>query len=83
MCLAAARRSLRARCVDGALTFFFGLAGAYLAGAKGVAWGFAVAGLLRTVNAWWQFSRALREYEGCSEARGAGANADYLPQATR
>ena len=40
-CLAAARRSLRARCIDGVLTFFFGLAGAYLAGAKGVAWGFA------------------------------------------
>jgi len=79
-CLAAARRSLRARCVDGALTFFFGLAGAYLAGAKGVAWGFGVAGLLRTVNAWWQFSRALREYESRGEAGGAGSNADYLPQ---
>ena len=83
-CLAAARRSLRARCIDGALTFFFGLAGAYLAGAKGVAWGFGVAGLLRSVNAWWQFSRALREYEGRrSEAGGAAPEADYLVQAAR
>ena len=79
-CLAAARRSLRTRCIDAALTFFFGLAGGYLAGAKGVAWGFAIAGSLRSVNAWWQFSRALREYEGRSEAGGAGRNADYLPQ---
>ena len=79
-CLAAARRILRTGCIDAALTLFFGLAGAYLAGAKGVAWGFAMAGSLRSVNAWWQFSRALREYEGRSEAGGAGRNADYLPQ---
>ena len=80
-CLAAARRSLRARCIEGVLTFFFGLGGAYLAGATGVAWGYAVAGSLKSVNAWWQFSRALREYEGRSETGGAGPDADYLPQA--
>ena len=61
--LAAARRSLHARCIDGALTFSFGLAGAYLGGATGVAWGYAVTGCLRTLNAWWHFSRALREHE--------------------
>ena len=61
--LAAAKRSLRARCIDGVLTLFFGVAGAYLAGAKGVAWGYAVTGCLRSLNAWWQFSRALREHE--------------------
>jgi O-antigen/teichoic acid export membrane protein len=82
-CLGAARRSLRARCIDGALTFFFGLTGAYLAGAKGVAWGFGVAGSLRSVNAWWQFSRALREYEGRTEVGGAAPDADYLAQAAR
>ena len=49
----AARRSLRARCIDGSLTLFFGPAGAYLAGAKGVAWGYAVVGCLRGLNAWW------------------------------
>jgi O-antigen/teichoic acid export membrane protein len=69
-CLAAARRSLRAKCIDGLLTLIFGLGGAYLAGAKGVAWGFGVAWSLRSVNAWWQFSRALREYERRSEAGG-------------
>jgi O-antigen/teichoic acid export membrane protein len=81
-CLAAARRILRTNCIEAVLTLFFGLTGAYLAGAKGGAWGFAVAGLLKGVNAWWQFSRALREYEGRSEAGGAGpkVNADYLPQ---
>ena len=83
-CLAAARRILRARCIEGVLTLFFGLAGAYLAGAKGGAWGFAVAGALKTVNAWWQFSLALREYEsGRSEAGRGGPDADYLPQAAR
>jgi O-antigen/teichoic acid export membrane protein len=83
-CLAAARRILRVRCVEGVLTLFFGLAGAYLAGAKGGAWGFAVAGSLKSVNAWWQFSRALREYEaGRSEAGPGGPGADYLAQAAR
>jgi len=61
--LAAARRSLRARCIDGSLTFSLGLAGAYFGGATGVAWGYAVTGCLRSLNAWWQFSRALRERE--------------------
>jgi len=58
------------------------LTGAYLAGATGGAWGFAVAGLLKGINAWWQFGRALREYEGRSAAGGAGpkVNAEYLPQ---
>jgi hypothetical protein len=81
-CLAAARRSLRARCIEGALTFSCGLGGAYLAGANGVAWGFAVAGSLKGVNAWWQFTRALREYEGRSNAAGTG-NPDYLPEVAR
>jgi len=83
-CLAAARRILLARCIDGVLTLFFGLAGAYLAGAKGGAWGFAVAGLLKSINAWWQFSIAIREYEGGrGEAGRGGPDADYLPRAAR
>jgi hypothetical protein len=81
-CLAAARRILRTNCIEAVLTLFFGLTGAYLAGATGGAWGFAVAGLLKGINAWWQFGRALREYEGRSAAGGAGpkVNAEYLPQ---
>jgi O-antigen/teichoic acid export membrane protein len=61
--LAAARRSLRARCIDGSLTFSLGVAGAYLGGATGVAWGYAVTGCLRSLNAWWHFSRALDDHE--------------------
>jgi O-antigen/teichoic acid export membrane protein len=61
--LAAAKRSLRARCIDASLTFSLGLAGAYFGGAIGVAWGYAVTGVLRSLNAWWQFSRALGERE--------------------
>jgi hypothetical protein len=61
--LAAAKRSLQARCIDGSLTFSFGLAGAYLGGAIGVAWGYAITGILKSLNAWWQFSRALGERE--------------------
>ena len=61
--LAAARRSLRARCIDGLLTFSSGWQVHTSAGATGVAWGYAVTGCLRSLNAWWQFSRALREHE--------------------
>ena len=73
--LAAARRSLQARCIDGLMTFVFGLAGAYLAGATGAAWGYALTGFSRSLNAWWQFSRALHEHERPGDTRGA-------PQAT-
>jgi O-antigen/teichoic acid export membrane protein len=61
--LAAASRSLRARCIDGAMTLSFGLLGAYLGGATGVAWGAVATGCLRSANAWWQFSSALHEHE--------------------
>jgi O-antigen/teichoic acid export membrane protein len=61
--LAAASRSLRAKCIDGAMTAVFCLIGAYWAGAIGVAWGTLVTGCLRSVNAWWQFSSALHEHE--------------------
>ena len=61
--LAAARRSLRARCIDGLLTFFFGMAGGYLGGAMGVAWASAITGFLKSLNVWWQFWRALRDHE--------------------
>jgi O-antigen/teichoic acid export membrane protein len=73
--LAAAKRSLRARCIDGSLTFSLGLTGAYLGGATGVAWGYAVTGILRSLNAWWQFSRALGERE-THEGYEVGAHVD-------
>jgi hypothetical protein len=66
--LAAAKRSLRARCIDGSLTLLLGVAGAYLGGGRGVAWGYAMTGCLRCLNAWWQFSRAVREHD----RRGVG-----------
>jgi O-antigen/teichoic acid export membrane protein len=77
--LAAAKRSLRAKCIDGSLTLFAGLAGGYLAGAKGVAWGYAVTGCLKSLNAWWQFSRALREHEPRSEAGGVSEATFVVP----
>jgi O-antigen/teichoic acid export membrane protein len=61
--LAAARRSLRARSIDGLLTLLFVPAGGYFAGATGVAWAFAVTGCVKSLNVWWQFFRALREHE--------------------
>jgi O-antigen/teichoic acid export membrane protein len=70
--LAAARRSLRARCIDGSLTFSLGVTGAYLGGATGVAWAYALTGCLRSLNAWWQFSRALREHQSAS-VTGSGS----------
>ena len=60
-----------------------GLAGAYLAGAKGVVRGFGVAGLLRSRQCVVAILKALREYDGRSEAGGAGPRADYLPQVER
>jgi O-antigen/teichoic acid export membrane protein len=68
--LAAAKRSLRARFVDALSVLIFPLSGAVLNGATGAAWGYALAGLLKIPNAWWQFSRARREYE--SKAREHG-----------
>lgn len=61
--LAAAKRSLRARNIDAVSSLVFGVVGAYIAGATGAAWGYALAGCLRIPNAWWQFSRGLREYK--------------------
>jgi O-antigen/teichoic acid export membrane protein len=70
--LAAATRSLRAKCIDGLLTLVFGLAGAYLGGARGVAWGYAATGCLKSLNVWWQFSSALREHERRTKSTEAG-----------
>jgi O-antigen/teichoic acid export membrane protein len=61
--LAAARRSLRAKCIDGTLMVLFVPTGAYLGGGRGAAAGYAISACLKSVNAWWQFSRAFREYE--------------------
>jgi O-antigen/teichoic acid export membrane protein len=78
--LAAARRSLRARCIDGVLTLVLGLGGAYVAGANGVAWGYALNGFSRSINAWWHFSVALREHGRGNEARGV-TEAAIAPEA--
>jgi O-antigen/teichoic acid export membrane protein len=64
--LAAAKRSLRARYLDASATCIFALAGAAVGGALGAAWGFTIAGLLKIGIAWWQFGRALIEYEADS-----------------
>jgi hypothetical protein len=61
--LAAAKRSLRARSIDAVAGLVLSLSGAIVGGAVGAAWGTAAAGCLMVPNAWWQFSRALREYE--------------------
>ena len=77
--LAAARRSLRAKCIDAVFTLVLGLAGAYFAGAQGVAWGYAITGCLRALNAWWQFAKALREHERLSHTNGMPAAACPAP----
>jgi hypothetical protein len=61
--LAAAKRSLRVRFIDASSTLVLSLSGAALGEAEGAAWGYAIAGCLRIPNAWWQFAKALREYE--------------------
>jgi hypothetical protein len=59
--MAAARRSLRARSIVAVLTLVAGVTGASLAGARGVAWGFAVAGGLELLVSWGQYVRAADE----------------------
>jgi O-antigen/teichoic acid export membrane protein len=76
--LAAAKRSLRARYIDALSSLLFGVAGAYVAGATGAAWGYALAGCLRVPNAWWQFSRSLREYKSMSETDAAEADVGWF-----
>jgi O-antigen/teichoic acid export membrane protein len=66
--LAAAKRSLRTKCIDAIFTLSFGLVGAYVAGAEGVAWGNAGSGCVKSLHVWWQFSRALREHQLHSSA---------------
>jgi O-antigen/teichoic acid export membrane protein len=69
--LAAAKRSLRARWIDSIATMLLGLSGAAIGGALGAAWGFAAAGFILIANAWWQFSRALSEYEANVQTEAA------------
>ena len=62
--LAAARRSLRARSIVAVLTVLAGVIGAALAGARGVAWGFALVGCVELFVWWWHFTRATDEHPG-------------------
>lgn len=58
--LAAARESLRARILDAVATLSFAVSGAALDGARGAAYGYAVAGCARVPNWWWHLRRARR-----------------------
>jgi O-antigen/teichoic acid export membrane protein len=60
--LAAARSSLRARMFDAVFTLALGVTGAAVAGARGAAWGYAIAGCLRVPNWLWHFHEARRSY---------------------
>lgn len=62
--LAAARRSLRARSIVAVLTVLAGVIGAAVAGARGVAWGFALVGCVELFVWWWHFTRAADEHPG-------------------
>jgi O-antigen/teichoic acid export membrane protein len=78
--LGAASRGLKARSLDAPFSLAGGLGGAWLAGAKGAAWGYALVVLIRIPIWWWQFLRALKEYE---EAEPAAEDAtESSPEAT-
>jgi hypothetical protein len=66
--LAAAKRSLRVRFADAAITVVAGLAGAAVAGAGGVAWAFAAGAACLVPVWWWQFRKALAEHAAVGEA---------------
>jgi hypothetical protein len=61
--LAAVHRSLRTRIAIAGLTIVAAVAGILTAGATGAAWALAAATCAGAGVWWWQFERALTEYE--------------------
>jgi O-antigen/teichoic acid export membrane protein len=61
--LAAARQSLAARLIGSLLAVGGGLVGAVTGGARGAAWGLALAGWIEAVVWWLQYARAVRDRE--------------------
>jgi hypothetical protein len=72
--MAAARRSLRARSIVAAFTLVAGVTGALLAEARGVAWGFVVAGCLELFVWWGQFTRAANEHPSTKRLARSGTS---------
>jgi O-antigen/teichoic acid export membrane protein len=70
--LAAARRSLRARLVGSLLAVAGGVIGAFMAGARGAAWGLALAAWSEATVWWWQYASARRERERVVPAECGG-----------
>jgi O-antigen/teichoic acid export membrane protein len=67
--LGAAKRSLRFVLTSGAIISVFSLAGAFVAGVRGVAGGMAIGAWVAAVIAWWQFRVALGEHEAKATGR--------------
>jgi O-antigen/teichoic acid export membrane protein len=61
--LAAVRRSLRTRLAIAALTIVGGVVGVQVAGSTGAAWALAAAACVGSGAWWWQFTRAVVDYE--------------------
>ncbi|MGH2652950.1 MAG: hypothetical protein ACRDHV_01190 [Actinomycetota bacterium] len=61
--LAAAKRSLKARLIEGGLTLVAGMLGAGLGGSVGAAWALAAIFWVESAVWWWFFGRALREVD--------------------
>jgi hypothetical protein len=70
--IAAARRSLRARSIVAIFTLVAGVTGATLTDARGVAWGFVVAGCLELFVWWGQFTRAANEHPSTKRLARSG-----------
>jgi hypothetical protein len=60
--MSAVGRGLRSQVIEGLITLLGGAGGALLAGARGAAWGLAVAYVLEAAMWWWQFHKAIAEY---------------------
>ena len=72
--LAAARRSLRAKCIDGTAHSRLRAGRCISRRRDGGGLGLCGDGCLRSLNAWWQFSRALREHEHGQQAARCDAD---------
>ncbi len=71
--LAAAKRSLGARVIGSLLTVAGGVGGVLVDGARGAAWGCALAGTLEAMLWWWQFTRAIGERDAAASPAPADA----------
>lgn len=73
--LGASSRSMRAQIITGGASVAFGLVGAVMAGALGMAWGLVIGRVLGAGVWWWELTAALRDEASPAGETGSGDTA--------